>query len=177
MANPEHKEELDTLDRLSVIGYRFGISLLAFSYLFLAYISIAQVAASVMSLLAISAALIAANLHIYDKNIRAIIVWSSWVGLLVIAVIGQPLIAQLLFCVTFSGIALKESFCFKVPGLKLIPVFIGLALIGQYFYLDILTAMSALFTGLIFGFLSIKMADAASFWYWKQSQLSGIAVV
>ncbi|MEI8597035.1 hypothetical protein P4S64_03275 [Vibrio sp. M60_M31a] len=23
--------------------------------------------------------------------------------------------------VTFSGIALKESFCFKVPGLKLVP--------------------------------------------------------
>ncbi|GAM75293.1 arabinose efflux permease [Vibrio ishigakensis] len=156
MADVEHKEKLDTLDRLSVIGYRFGISLLAFSYLYLAYITIAQVAASVVSLLAISAASIAANLHIYDKNIRAVIVWSSWFGLLVIAVIGQPLISQLLFCITFSGIALKESFCFKVPGLKLIPFFIGLTLVGQYFYLDMLTAISALVVGLIIGFMSIK---------------------
>lgn len=156
MANPEHQEELDTLDKMSVLGYRLGISVLSVSYVLLAITSLQGNTFSESNLLlAASAALIGANLHIYDKKIRAVIVWSAWIGLAVVAS-GYPLLAQAFFCITFSGVALKESFCFKVPGLKLIPLFIGLTLIGQYFALDWLSGFAALCAGLTLGFLSIK---------------------
>lgn len=157
MANPEHQEELDTLDKMSVLGYRLGISLLSVSYVLLAITSLQGNTFSASNLLlASSAALIGANLHIYDKKIRAVIVWSAWVGLLVLIVGEQALLAQIFLCITFSGTCLKESFCFKVPGLRLIPLLLGLSLLGQYLQFSWLTFVSALLTSLILGFLSIK---------------------
>ncbi len=82
MANIEHVETLDSLDKVSVITYRLGITLFSFT-LFLSSLAIADDIALVLidgSLkefafisLALSAAMSAANLHVYDKKIRMII--------------------------------------------------------------------------------------------------------
>ncbi|MGR5092756.1 DUF2301 domain-containing membrane protein [Vibrio maritimus] len=165
MANPEHKEQLDAIDKISVCLYRAGISLFSIAMLVMAALSYEGIAilshASPLDLpsywLTLTAsALCAANIHVYDKFIRSVIAWSSWIALL-LAVVSAPLWLTLGFCfVTFSGIALKESFCFKVPGLKLVPVCLVIAVLC--IALNKLVVLCVLFTavGLVMGYLSVK---------------------
>jgi uncharacterized integral membrane protein len=78
-------------------------------------------------LLALGGVLQASSLHIYDKVIRWLLANATWVGLLVIVIDGgnggwlQNFGLGCLF-VTLSGLAFKESFCFRIPGLKLVPL-------------------------------------------------------
>lgn len=138
MANTEHQEKLDKLDQLSVCLYRAGVTL--FSLALLVYSLVASNKLGLISLpesvqwasifaMCISSALSAANLHVYNKHVRVIIVWSTWLGLLIMLYGVQSgfywLALGFLF-VTFSGVALKESFCFNVYGLKLVPIFLAL---------------------------------------------------
>ncbi|WP_162046533.1 DUF2301 domain-containing membrane protein [Vibrio taketomensis] len=164
MADTQHQEQLDSLDKVSVCLYRFGISLFSISLLVLSA-SLANLFSLANSmhwaLLATSAAsaLAAANLHVYSKVVRTIIVWSSWLGiLLMVGDSGQNymwLSLGFLF-VTFSGIALKESFCFNVTGLKLVP----LGLVGCILFLvldhPLVTSVLLIPTGLIMGYLSYQ---------------------
>ncbi|SON49769.1 DUF2301 domain-containing membrane protein [Vibrio tapetis] len=138
MANTEHQEKLDKLDRISVCLYRSGITL--FSLALLCYSLVASNKLGLSSLpeslqsasifvVCISSALAAANLHVYNKHVRAVIVWSAWLGLLIMLCGIQSSVYWLalgFIFVTFSGIALKESFCFNVYGLKLVPILLAL---------------------------------------------------
>lgn len=132
MANPEHKEHLDGLDKISVVCYRLGITLFALSLLTLFSAELLCVLEMETAPLlrewsingiAVSSALSAANIHVYDKKVRAIIAWSSWIGLALFIVLPTKewLYIGFIF-ITFSGIALKESYCFKVKGLNLVPL-------------------------------------------------------
>ncbi|MEZ9864634.1 DUF2301 domain-containing membrane protein [Vibrio breoganii] len=132
MANPEHKEHLDGLDKVSVVCYRLGITLFALSLLTLFSAELLCVLEMETAPLlrewsingiAVSSALSAANIHVYDKKVRAIIAWSSWIGLALFIVLPTKewLYIGFIF-ITFSGIALKESYCFKVKGLNLVPL-------------------------------------------------------
>ncbi|MGR5238098.1 DUF2301 domain-containing membrane protein [Vibrio alfacsensis] len=164
MADTEHQEVLDSLDKLSVCLYRLGISLFA-----LALIGFSVVVYGVLdeysqgyqwaiSFICVSAALSAANVHIYSKQVRLVISWSSWVGLVLMASdfeLSRVWLALGFIFVTFSGIALKESFCFKVPGLKLVPVLLAIATFSLWYEWAILAASSMLIAGFIMGYLSI----------------------
>ncbi len=168
MANTEHIETLDRLDQLSVCLYRFGITL--FSLALLCYSLVALNLASIISVpesihwpivfaICASAALSAANVHVYSKHVRAIIVWASWVGLLIMiyaAYSGVYWLALGFVFVTFSGIALKESFCFKVYGLKLVPILLAtntlLIMLEQWNGVAICSAIS----GVIMLYLSVQ---------------------
>ncbi len=164
MANPEHKEVLDGLDKLGVCLYRAGISLFALSLLvfsvMLSGISGDFAPAYSFALLAIciSCALSAANIHIYSKNVRAAICWSAWGGILLMLSDSEQTRIWLslgFIFITFSGIALKESFCFKVVGLKFVPLLLAASTLSlwlqQYLVASVLMALSAL----IMGYLSI----------------------
>ncbi|MFV8412428.1 hypothetical protein [Vibrio owensii] len=105
MANTEHQETLDSLDKISVCLYRFGITLFA----------------------------------------MALLVFSVLISG---AISSSPLVYQT------SVIALKESFCFKVPGLKMVPAFLAVATFALWFNLPILAAITMLLAGLVMGFLS-----------------------
>lgn len=166
MANPEHIERLDPFDKLSVCMYRTGISLFP-----LALISYALLIANKLNyfsdvtistttsliLLATATALSAANLHVYDKKIRAIITYSGWIGLLLSLALYDSdylWIAQGFMFMTFSGIALKESFCFKVAGLKITPILLCLAVLMFAIMQWIMVIILFVITGLIFAFLA-----------------------
>ncbi|GAB2662556.1 DUF2301 domain-containing membrane protein [Vibrio panuliri] len=164
MANPEYQEKLDSLDKLSVCLYRTGISLFAIALLFLALslsslFNLTHTLSLSLLITGIAAAMCAANLHVYNKWVRTIIVWSAWIGILLILSDPQQgrvwLSLGFLF-ITLSGLALKESFCFKVLGLKVVPILlassIGLLYFTQTIYASILLAL----TGLIVGYLSFK---------------------
>ncbi len=163
MANPEYEEVLDSFDKLSVCLYRLGISVFALSLLLLAAVLIIpneQASFSLHSVLvviALAAALSAANLHLYSKRVRATISWSAWVG--IVLMLSDPELARVwlslggLF-VTFSGIALKESFCFKVAGLKLVPYLLAIASLAILFEQPMIASLALAISALVMGYLS-----------------------
>lgn len=161
MANIEHQETLDSLDKLSVCLYRLGISLFALTLIALAmvvYGVFLQGYQWALTSICVAGALSAANVHIYSKRVRVVICWSSWIGLILMVSdfeLSRVWLALGFIFVTFSGIALKESFCFKVPGLKLVPVLLATATFSFWYELPILAALSMLIAGLIMGYLSI----------------------
>jgi uncharacterized integral membrane protein len=126
MADPQHEEALDGLDRLTVSAYRVGLTLGA--------IGLAWAAAALSGsgdpgpawrLLLVATALGVAHVHLYDKAIRQVIVWAGWVGAVGLYLsVGYPLasLASLGFLfVALSAFALKEQFCFRVPFLRIVP--------------------------------------------------------
>ncbi|MEF1338189.1 hypothetical protein REH81_15615, partial [Vibrio rotiferianus] len=87
MANTEYQETLDLLDKLSVCLYRLGITLFAVALLCFSIIVSGAITSSLFvyqaSLIAlcVASALSAANIHVYNKHVRAAISWASWIGL------------------------------------------------------------------------------------------------
>ncbi|ASI93667.1 MULTISPECIES: DUF2301 domain-containing membrane protein [Vibrio] len=163
MANTEYQETLDLLDKLSVCLYRLGITLFAVALLCFSIIVSGAITSSLFvyqaSLIAlcVASALSAANIHVYNKHVRAAISWASWIGLVLMVSdleFQRTWLGLGFIFVTFSGIALKESFCFKVPGLKMVPVFLAVATFALWFNLPILAAITMLLAGLVMGFLS-----------------------
>lgn len=166
MANPEHVEKLDFLDKAGVGMYRFGISLFsvalfAFSVLLFGRAGFFSpsdyVEHIIVSGLALGAALSAGNVHVYSKVVRYAISWPSWLGLFILYVDTQSLVIWLsLGClfITFSGIALKESFCFKVVGLKLVPVFLASSVFLMFFELWWIAGLLLIIASCILAYLS-----------------------
>lgn len=87
-----------------------------------------------------TAALCAANVHLYDKRIRWVLQAAAPLGLALQAVgLAMPdlwilawptQIAGLGFgFVTLSGLALKERFCFRIFGLRAVPLLLALGLL------------------------------------------------
>jgi uncharacterized integral membrane protein len=142
MADPDHRPDMDAFDGLTVGLYRAGLLLAGLSCIGVAVVAglrVGQlfppwwVGQLVWALVGASAALSAATVHLYDKRIRWVLASAAPVGLalqLVAAVLPpeawvvEPLqAAGVGFAgVTLSGLALKERFCFKLPGLRAVPV-------------------------------------------------------
>jgi uncharacterized integral membrane protein len=138
MADPDVVAMLDRLDRVQVRLYRCGIGLaaLALALPMLAYRGYLE-AGWFSATLVISAVLLASSLHIYDKLIRFTICNLTWLALTLFtlgALLGTPCPPWLfhgLLLVTVSGVAYKESYCFKLPGLKLVPLIAALATLAN----------------------------------------------
>lgn len=149
MADPHHIATLDGFDRLTIRLYRAGIVGSALMILGLAAVfglraallgPPAWVGPVLLAAVGVTSALSAANLHLYDKRVRWILQGAAPLGLALQAVgatlpetswASWPLqVAGVGFgFVTLSGIALKERFCFRIPGLRLVPPLLALALI------------------------------------------------
>lgn len=162
MADVDHQETLDFLDKASVCLYRTGISLFAVSlvgFSLLAWFSdLASHYHSVLVFIGIAAAFSAANIHVYSKRVRLAISWSSWIGLVLMLSdydLSRVWLSLGFVFVTFSGIALKESYCFKVPGLKLVPILLAASTFTLCFGFVTVTAICMLFAGIIMSYLSI----------------------
>ena len=168
MANTEHIETLDFLDKLSVVTYRSGITLFAIA-LCLSCLVIAddvgfifidiQFKELAFFTLTLSSAMSAANLHVYDKKIRLFITWSAWIGLVLFSLLDDsrfPWVPIGFLFVTFSGIALKESFCFNVFGLKLVPFLLCTATLMLAIEVWIVALLCLMATSIIFFFLAIQ---------------------
>ncbi|MDV6250410.1 DUF2301 domain-containing membrane protein [Vibrio sp. EA2] len=164
MADTEHEEKLDFLDKLSVCLYRLGISVFSLSLLGLSALvfgwfgGLGEYYRSVLVMIGISAAFSAANIHIYSKTVRLAISWSSWIGLVLMLSdydLSRVWLSLGFVFVTFSGIALKESYCFKVPGLKFVPILLVVTTLAHYFDFLNVAAIAMLLAGIIMGYLSI----------------------
>jgi uncharacterized integral membrane protein len=145
MADPHHVPELDSFDELTVRLYRIGLSL---SALALACAGLLQLLIAlnvldyttpwvhrvwVLCLLGTAGAI--SNMHLYDKRIRWFIGTAGWIGAVALFTSGGPEAPWLytaglgFLFVALSAYALKEQFCFRIPGLRLVPLLLATALI------------------------------------------------
>ena len=150
MADPQHVPVLDGFDRFTVKLYRGGLILAALGIAATSTVDIAAAATSIpveplttaaWGLLSVGTALAVLNMHLYDKRVRWFIAASCWTGLLLLLAGGQELPGAKILAhaglgfvfVTLSGFAMKEQFCFRIPGLRLVPLFLALSLAPMLF--------------------------------------------
>lgn len=135
MADPGHVEILDAFDRLSVRLYRSGLAVAALSLLAGSGLSLAGRPAQLAWWgVTLGTATAVGNMHLYDKRIRWIAGQLAWWGVLLqllAAVPGVPLAWWLahgglgLVFASLSAFAIKEQFCFRIPGLRAVPLFLA----------------------------------------------------
>jgi uncharacterized integral membrane protein len=125
VANPEHQEQLDSVDKISVSLYRLGWLLLCTSFGCAAYSALFSGATwQPLWLLAAAIGLQAYNLHLYSKAIRYLMQGAAWLGMwlaMAFYLWHWPMLAHAaLACFYFvaSGLAFKESFCFQLGWLR-----------------------------------------------------------
>lgn len=166
LADPHHIEPLDGFDIATVRAYRAGLSLAALA---VGGLSIALVIEgggwlpwARFSVL-FASALIALNLHIYDRLIRYIISASAWTSALLALLAALPAApareiiadAALGFSfVVFSAVALKERYCFRLPIVVAIPVLLAFSLVPLRAGLQIPAAAMLLMGALALGLLT-----------------------
>jgi uncharacterized integral membrane protein len=147
MADPQHVEQLDGQDVLTVTIYRLGLLAAALGLLAAAAALLARgfgqpvpavsVHASFVIVVAGTAAAIA-NMHLYAKSVRWVIGAAGWLG--AVLMIGSAPMPELaarwvwhaglgFVFVAISAFALKERFCFRIPGLRLVPALLALSLV------------------------------------------------
>jgi uncharacterized integral membrane protein len=134
MADPDHLPVLDGFDRFTVRLYRLG--LVGQAVLLVAGGLRIQTAESelIWALYAAFVALTALNMHLYMKTFRWVIHGAAWLGL-VLQVIAPTVEPPAPFWVWHVGLgflfvassawALKERYCFRVPGMRLVPALLA----------------------------------------------------
>lgn len=124
MADPHIQSPMDFLDKLTVVIYRFGFMVAAvgmgclFQHAQLGYV-----------ILLVAATMCASSLHIYLKPFRLLLQFATWIALLchLFGLLELALGGALL---TLGGLCFKEYFCFRVPTLNLMPIFVALLWVG-----------------------------------------------
>jgi len=139
MADPQHIPELDGFDRMTVGLYRLGLVVSVLGVGGLAGALVRSAPAGPWQLLTfVGVALTVPNLHLYAKHVRWVIHVAAWTGAVLTALV--PMLhseaahwvghAGLGFLfVVLSALALKERFCFRLPGLRLVPLFLAGSLV------------------------------------------------
>ncbi|XCN72507.1 MAG: DUF2301 domain-containing membrane protein [Candidatus Electrothrix aestuarii] len=145
MANPEHTPEMNSLDNMTVALYRTGLTIAALAalmYSFERIIGMQFLGIFYLPIFAAGIALASADVHLYDPKFRWFFPFVSWIGFIILAFAyafkgKTPLAATLadlslgLFYVGAGMFALKESFCFRIIGLPLVPLFLCGSIINR----------------------------------------------
>ena len=167
VADPQHIEKLDGFDRLTVRLYRAGlsvgsVSLITGGVVFASGLASDPARAVVWGGVALGAALCATSMHLYAKRIRWVISLSTALGLVVMGVAGGAAGHALTFhaglglvFVAYSAWALKEQFCFKIPGLRLVPLFLAGSLLPLLVGPEPVAGGLLVLAGLVMAWLSI----------------------
>lgn len=137
MATPEHTPEMKPLDNLTVVLYRTGLSIAALAALIYSIeriLGFRLLGDFYLSCFACGIALASADVHLYDPRFRWFIPLMSWIGFMLLAFAyslkgsGSPAehvleaVSLGFFYIGASMFAVKESFCFKITGLNLVPL-------------------------------------------------------
>ncbi len=178
MANPEIKSILDGFDKFTVSLYRLGISIIAIAtiiesiLLILSFLALLDTYSSSIALLRnlytvlliISITFSSISIHIYDKSIRFFIVFNSFFAIILYLLFTKyfsdlyiiEVISLGFIYVSISVIAIKESFCFKIWGLKYIPLLLASSLIFRLINIEIIEAVLLLSASLLINILNIS---------------------
>ena len=150
MADPHIKSPMDPLDYLTVVIYRLGFVLAVPAIALLPW----GTAIPALEIVLVAGAMCASTLHIYMKNFRMLLQFASWIGLL-FYVAGMPMIALGGAFITLGGLAYKEQFCFKVPGLQFQPLLVAALWFALFFGLSTVSQIIGSIAALLFLVLSI----------------------
>jgi len=141
MADTRVKARLDVWDKLSLILYRCGMVLTGVALLLLAaqQFFYPYWFKHCLVFLSLGALLQAASLHIYKKSVRWLLVTSCWIGVWLVGLslatsgLSAAYLSLGALSITLSGIAYKESTCFSIPYLKVIPLLLVLSWLAVFF--------------------------------------------
>ena len=164
MADPHHIPTLDAHDVRTVVLYRCGLSLAATSVilgacarLYLPFVDQTVYALALGVSAGISCCVV--NLHLYNKTIRWVITSAAsagvWVLALAFVVNNEEWHHLLIHCalglcfVSLSALALKEQFCFRIPGLRAVPAFLASSVLFGVMHWPVVHGASLLPAGLL----------------------------
>jgi len=178
MADTDHVSELDEFDVQTVWLYRVGIVGAAAGLLLLAAAEFRQVwelsfpdaldpvltGQTPVLVLCFGCALIVTNLHLYNKKIRWMIRMSAWVGVMLLLAMSESAgaatstveiagVGFIFMCL--SSIAMKEQLCFQLPGLRLVPLLLVVALIPMVTGQHVVAGALLTAVGVLYLFLAI----------------------
>lgn len=171
MADPQHTPKMSSLDNFTVVLYRIGLMIMAISSaLFIAenLLSTPLLNQFYLPVFAIGAALSSANVHIYDVRFRWLIPLMSWLGFIFLAISygvkaetgTAPHIIEtgsLGFFYAAAGMfAIKEQFCFKIPGLQTVPFFLAASVGCRFFHLELFETIIIIPASILLLILSIS---------------------
>lgn len=136
MANPEHVPDLDGFDRLTVRLYRTGLAAASVGVASLAgLLALGRPPGPALVLILAGALLAVLDMHLYDKRVRWVIAGAGQLGAVLMVLGGVAGLEIVVWAglgfvyVALSGFALKEQFCFRIPGLRLVPLFLAAGLV------------------------------------------------
>lgn len=150
MADPQHTPQMTALDNFTVALYRSGLVILSLSTLLFIIESLFNtplLQQYYLSVFAVGAALASANVHIYDVRFRWLLPFMAWLGFMLLAVsFGIPTESTTKHILTTGALgffyagagmfAVKEQFCFKIPGLQTVPLFLAASVLCRFFHLS-----------------------------------------
>ena len=166
MADTSHTPIMKTFDSVTVILYRSGIVIIALlltSYILEYLLGKHLVGNLYIPLLVTGTALSSANIHLYDHRFRYLIPLMSWIGLVLLSYtaylsLATGFIETVSLGFLYAGIgmfALKEDFCFKIPGLKTVPLFLAASVFLRFLGFEALETYALLPAALLMLVLSI----------------------
>jgi uncharacterized integral membrane protein len=148
MANPEHTPAMEPLDSMTVTLYRTGLTIVALTTLIYSIeriIGIEILGAFYLPCFAVGIALASADVHLYDPKFRWFIPFMAWIGFMLLsfayALKGSGSIHVLetfslaFFYLAAAMFAVKESFCFQIKGLNLVPFLLLGSVLCRMFHL------------------------------------------
>ena len=177
MANPEHIAQLDGFDRFTVKLYRIGLSICALALMGSGALRLFEGTFSSLffndappwytpfdPIIALGVFIAVSNIHIYDKRFRWFFSAITWAGAAaLIATNFYPPIASLighlglgLIFITISAIALKERLCFKIVGLRAVPLMLAAAIFLMFGDKQPLAGGTLLLSGAVLAFLAVQ---------------------
>jgi uncharacterized integral membrane protein len=150
MATPEHTPEMNSLDNMTVALYRTGLTIAALAALIYSVERISGLGilgAFYLPVFATGIALASADVHLYDPKFRWFFPFISWIGFILLAFaytlkgvapVSAPLadVSLGFFYMGAGMFALKESFCFRIIGLPLVPLFLCGSILSRLFGLS-----------------------------------------
>lgn len=170
MADPQHTPHMSTLDNFTVILYRIGLLTMAVSTLLfiiekLSHTPLLQ--QFYLPTFAIGAALSSGNVHLYDVRFRWFIPLMSWLGFIFLAVsYGIKSETSSLSHIMETGslgffyagagmFAVKEQFCFKIPGLQTVPFLLAASIGCRFFHMEMFESIILIPASILLLILSI----------------------
>ncbi|MCI5115269.1 MAG: hypothetical protein D3921_05395 [Candidatus Electrothrix sp. AW1] len=150
MATPEHTPKMTPLDNLTVFLYRTGLTIAAVTALLYSIeriIGVQILGVFYLPVFAAGIALASADVHLYDPKFRWFFPVVSWIAFVILAFAYAlkettpfealaDILAQIslgLFYVSAGMFAVKESLCFRIIGLPLVPLFLCCSILSSLF--------------------------------------------
>ena len=98
------------------------------------------------------------NLHLYDKRVRWVIHGATWLGLMLQLAAGPETLlwaGRGFVLVSVSALALKEQFCFKIPGLRAVPALLAVGVVLGWLQVPRVSGACLALSGVVLAFLAL----------------------